>query len=88
MEYYEIKDKDKPYNKRVRDGYPGEDLIRGDNSIFSCVWGAQFQVDDDVANNIGEMDKAKMGLCRPFKTLQHSYRRVHWRHCCEGDSYD
>ena len=69
LEYFEVKDKDKSYYERVRDGYPGEDLIQGDNSIFSCVWGAQFQLDDDVSNNIGDMDKAKMGLCRPFKTL-------------------
>jgi len=74
LEYYQINNRDKPFydkeNTYHRKGYPGNSrLIEGENGIFDCIWGTEFRVNDDVAGNIDDMDKAKMGLCRPFKTL-------------------
>ena len=52
-----------------RDGYPDQDLIRGDGSMFTCVWKAEMELSRAASKNIEDLDKAKMGLCKPFKTL-------------------
>ena len=41
-------------------GYPDQDPIRGD---------AQWHLQDAAAENITSLDKVKMELCKPFKTL-------------------
>ena len=56
-------------NKQHYDALPGPDVISGDDSIWDCFWSARFRSQEDVAENVDDLDKAKMGLCRPFKTL-------------------
>ena len=74
LEFYQIDNRDKPYydkeNTYHGNGYPGGVcVVDRENGIFDCIWRTEFRVNDDVAGNIDDMDKAKMGLCRPFKTL-------------------
>jgi len=76
LEYYQLNNRDKPFydkeNIHHSDGYPGENPIYNrDNGIFECVWGIESRVSRDVGGNLDDMDmdKVKMGLCRPFKTL-------------------
>ena len=72
LAYHQIKNKNMRYNDKENtrhdDGYPGENLIQGDKSIFNCVWGAKWRI-SDVSDDLEDLDKAKMGLCKPFKTL-------------------
>ena len=55
--------------KGERNGYPDQDPIKGDENIFNCVWNAQWHMQDAAAENIANLDKVKMELCKPFKTL-------------------
>ena len=51
------------------DGFPNYNVITGDGSIHECIWSATFNMQDNVADNIANLDKAKIELCKPFKTI-------------------
>jgi len=49
--------------------YPNYDPIQGDDSIFNCIRKAEWNMQDEVADNVEDLDKAKIELCKPFKTI-------------------
>jgi len=59
-------------NENQYEGFPNYNVITGDTnntSIHQCIWRATWNMQSKVADNVADLDKAKMELCKPFKTI-------------------